>query len=61
MDPEVVSNKPGKCPSCGMALTKAKTYTCPMHPEVVSEKPGICPKCEMDLIEVKPKTKSKKG
>ena len=40
MHPEVVSDKPGDCPECGMALEPMalalpKTiYTCPMHPEV---------------------------
>jgi len=58
MHPEVVSNKPGKCPKCGMTLvpvkkTQAKTYTCLMHPEVVSNKPGKCPKCGMELVEKK--------
>jgi len=55
MCPEVVSDKPGSCPKCGMALepelqigTKTE-YSCPMHPEVVSDKPGFCPKCGMAL------------
>lgn len=61
MHPEVESNKPGKCPQCGMALTRVKTYTCSMHPEVVSNKPGKCPKCDMELTEVKAKTKSGKS
>lgn len=58
MHPEVVSDKPGKCPKCGMDLvptvlggsTTEKQYTCSMHPEVVSDKPGKCPKCGMDLV-----------
>src|SRR5260221_14108701 len=58
MHPEVISDKPGKCPKCGMDLVKVKTktiakkmlYTCPMHPEVVSDKPGTCPKCGMTLV-----------
>jgi uncharacterized paraquat-inducible protein A len=63
MHPEVTSEKPGKCPKCGMDLTKTKKehkkteamkmYTCPMHPEVSSDKPGKCPKCGMDLVEKK--------
>jgi predicted RNA-binding Zn-ribbon protein involved in translation (DUF1610 family) len=61
MHPDVTSNKPGKCPKCGMDLVRsekkqmkmAKTYTCSMHPEVSSDKPGKCPKCGMDLIEKK--------
>jgi hypothetical protein len=61
MHPDVVSSKPGKCPTCGMNLTKVKTYTCPMHPEVVSNKPGKCPKCKMDLTEPKTAAKAKKA
>jgi hypothetical protein len=59
MHPEVVKNKPGKCPKCGMQLVKkemAKTqYTCTMHPEVVKNKPGKCPKCGMDMVPMKSK------
>jgi len=61
MHPEVISNKQGKCPKCGMDLIKSqkekmkmeemKTYVCPMHPEVTSDKPGKCPKCGMELKE----------
>ena len=56
MHPEVISDKPGKCPKCGMELVAKKvnaekqSYTCPMHPEVISDKPGKCPKCGMDLV-----------
>ena len=65
MHPEVVSDKAGKCPKCGMDLVQKKkkmeakkTYTCTMHPDVASDKPGKCPKCGMDLVEKKP-TKAK--
>jgi Cu+-exporting ATPase len=58
MHPEVVSDKPGKCPKCKMDLVKSneepvsvsKTFTCPMHPEVKSDKPGKCPRCKMNLV-----------
>jgi Cu(I)/Ag(I) efflux system membrane fusion protein len=58
MHPDYISNKPGKCPKCGMDLVKVKTkttakktlYTCPMHPDYVSDKPGSCPKCGMTLV-----------
>ena len=53
MHPEVVREKPGRCPKCWMKLiaTAAPTrYACPMHPEVVSEKPDRCPKCGMKLL-----------
>jgi hypothetical protein len=63
MHPEVITNKPGKCPKCGMALVKMEAkktmemksdvYTCPMHSDVKSDKPGKCPKCGMNLVKVK--------
>jgi YgiT-type zinc finger domain-containing protein len=56
MHPEIITDKPGKCPICGMTLVKKKTdkiYTCTMHPEVISDKPGNCPKCGMKLVEKK--------
>src|SRR4051812_37990968 len=51
MHPEVVSEAPGHCPSCGMKLLpQATTYTCPMHLDVVSEEPGRCSSCGMKLL-----------
>jgi Cu+-exporting ATPase len=57
MHPDVVEDRPGDCPDCGMALepmmvagTLTQTqYTCPMHPEVIQDVPGDCPKCGMAL------------
>lgn len=65
MHPEVVSDKPGQCPKCGMNLVakaavpaekKVKKnkkvpahYGCSMCPDVASGKPGACPKCGMKL------------
>lgn len=61
MHPEVVADKPGKCPKCGMNLEPKKTESkvkfseetkyvcCPGCPNVVSNKPGKCPKCGMQL------------
>lgn len=55
----VFSDKPGKCPKCGMDLIKIEQdnhehekveYTCPMHPEIIKDKPGTCPICGMDLV-----------
>ncbi|KAF0126866.1 MAG: copper/silver-translocating P-type ATPase [Elusimicrobia bacterium] len=53
------SDKPGRCPKCGMDLVEkkkeqpaAKKYSCPMGC-VQSEKPGRCPKCGMDMKEKK--------
>ena len=66
MHPDVVSDKPGECPKCGMALERdvpgttasapRKTiYTCPMHPQIEQDHPGTCPICGMAL---EPKTVS---
>ncbi|MDE3110969.1 MAG: YHS domain-containing protein, partial [Acidobacteriota bacterium] len=57
MHPEVVQQKPGNCPKCGMALepvtfmtSASKTeYVCPMHPQIVRDAPGSCPICGMAL------------
>ena len=59
---DVVMDKPGKCPKCGMDLVAKKKepavkYTCPMHPDVVTDKPGKCPKCGMDLVPMKEQKK----
>ena len=53
---DVVMNKPGKCPKCGMNLVEKKhsaiKYVCPMKEgaDVISDKPGKCPKCGMNLV-----------
>ncbi len=55
MDPEVISDRPGPCLKCGMALepespAPVKTeWTCPMHPQIVRDQPGGCPICGMAL------------
>ena len=58
MCPGVESDRPGDCPTCGMALERnpawsqsatTTVYTCPMHPEVRQEEPGDCPECGMAL------------
>jgi ribosomal protein S27AE len=67
--PNFVSNKPGKCPKCGMDLTGlspkeqlkrevTKAYTCPIHAEIISTEPGKCPKCGKTL-NLSPKEKLK--
>jgi hypothetical protein len=56
----IVSEKPGKCPECGMNLVavvqtqpdSAGFYACPM-PEHIRhrfDKPGNCPECNMQLV-----------
>ena len=59
MHPDVTSDKPGKCPKCGMDLSLSKkeemkkqvtkTYICPVHIDVVSDKSGKCPQCGKKL------------
>ena len=50
------SDKPGKCPKCGMDMSKNETpkadYACPMHPKVTGNKGDNCSKCGMDLVEI---------
>lgn len=66
MHPEIVRNKEGECPICGMDLVLKEqeqksapppggtTYTCPMHPSILRDKPGECPICGMDLVKIEP-------
>ena len=62
MHPEIVQDRPGSCPICGMDLVPVEgaaqkpptAYTCPMHPEIVQDHPGRCPICGMDLVPVSP-------
>lgn len=55
MCPDVRADKPGPCPSCGMALERELPaasrveYTCPMHPQILRPGPGACPICGMAL------------
>ncbi len=69
MHPEIIKDKPGNCPICGMHLvpvkaekkdTKKIQYTCEMHPEVIKDKPGSCPVCGMHLVPVKTEKKDTK-
>lgn len=61
--PEVVSDKPGTCPKCGMKLqykivsdaTKlSETWMCPLHPTRTADGKLSCPECggEMKRVEV---------
>jgi len=69
MHPGVSTDKPGKCPLCGMDLNLSKkellktdvarAYTCPIQAEVVSDNAGKCPKCNTPLnLSVKEKMKA---
>ena len=60
MHPDVVSDKAGTCPKCGMDLSLSKkeqmkrdvmkSFTCAVHADVVSANPGNCPKCKKELV-----------
>lgn len=67
MHPQIVQDRPGSCPICGMDLvpateeetaeraasgTNAALWTCPMHPQIVKDGAGSCPICGMDLVPV---------
>jgi Cu(I)/Ag(I) efflux system membrane fusion protein len=61
MHPEIMDDKFGECPICGMDLVPVEseqqdaTYICPMHPEIVDDKASECPICGMDLVPVESK------
>jgi len=56
---DIVSDKPGKCPKCGMDLNLSskeqmkaritKNYNCPVHLDITKHNPGKCPKCGRKL------------
>lgn len=61
MHPEVIQDKSGKCPKCGMKLDQKEiakeVYACPMHMEITQDKPGKCSKCKMNLVKKEPAKK----
>ena len=62
MHPGEISDTPGKCAKCGMALvgskkeqmkkTLLKDYACEMHPGEVSDTPGKCTKCGRSFVKL---------
>lgn len=55
MHAEVVDNKAGKCPICGMTLAPVRLafiWSCPIHTAVTKTAAGKCPTCGRDLVRV---------
>lgn len=54
-DADVIEDKPGNCPKCGMplhAIRLTSIWTCPIHAAVTKEKAGTCPIDGRRLIQV---------
>ena len=54
-DVEVLEDKPGRCPRCGMTLMPVRLdsrWSCPVHQTVIRDQPGRCPIDKRDLVQV---------
>jgi hypothetical protein len=54
-DEDVIEDKPGKCPKCGMGLQGIRldsVWTCPVHAAIVRDQPGACPIDRRELVQV---------
>src|SRR5688572_1984480 len=52
---DVVEDKPGQCPRCGMALVPViidLAWSCPVHPAVIADRRGRCPLDKRELVQV---------
>jgi predicted RNA-binding Zn-ribbon protein involved in translation (DUF1610 family) len=55
MHAEVVEDKAGKCPICGMTLAPVRlalVWSCTVHSDVTRQQAGRCPICGRDLLRV---------
>ncbi|HWF86034.1 MAG TPA: heavy metal-binding domain-containing protein [Vicinamibacterales bacterium] len=55
MDPDVITDRAGTCPRCGMELVPVRldtAYACPLHPSVIETRPGACRICRRQLVAV---------
>lgn len=54
-DADVIEDKPGNCPKCGMrlqAIRLTSVWTCPIHAAVIRDSAGACPIDGRPLIQV---------
>src|SRR5262245_20668914 len=54
-DEDVIEDKPGKCPKCGMELEGIRlesVWTCLTNTAIVREQPGKCPTDGRDLVQM---------
>jgi hypothetical protein len=54
MHPDVLEDKKGACPICGMDLEAVRLvtmYTCPVHAVIEQSRPGKCRICSRDLVQ----------
>lgn len=55
MHPDIIEDKKGKCPVCGMELVPVRIdyiWSCPVHSVVEETHAGKCPICRRDLVQV---------
>ena len=55
MHPEVVEDKPGRCPICKMNLAPVRldlAWSCPIHTTITEAQSGKCPICQRDLVPI---------
>src|SRR5438034_795119 len=54
-DVDVIENKPGVCPKCGMKLVPIRletAWSCINYPEFIQDKPGSCPMDKSALVQI---------
>jgi Heavy metal binding domain len=55
MHPDIIEDREGACPRCGMPLVPVRldtAFSCPVHPSVIETGPGTCRICRRSLVQV---------